>query len=111
MAYFLVIIEEIVDDDKPTDGKGQSKPLPEINQSNGSENNTKGAGVPVLESEDEDGFPISTKNKTKSDTDAQKDKGTSNKSRKVKDDAAGLKRKVENTDQDHQERWVINPSH
>ncbi|PRQ59882.1 putative peptidylprolyl isomerase [Rosa chinensis] len=105
-----VIIEEIEDDDKPTNGKGQSKPLLEFNQSNGSEDNTKGAGVPVLESEDDDGFPISTKNKTNIEkpesATGHRDKVTEKtKKRKAKDgdDAAGLKRKVENIDQDHQE--------
>lgn len=71
-----------------------------------------------MESEDEDGFPISTKNKTniekpESPTE-QKDKVTE-KTKKKKandgDDAVGLKRKVENIDQDHLERWVIDPSH
>ncbi|XP_050387866.1 peptidyl-prolyl cis-trans isomerase FKBP53 [Argentina anserina] len=103
-----VIIEQIEDEEKPT-GKGQSKPLLVGTQSNGPEENTKDAGVPVLESEDEDGFPISTKNKTKSvksDIDTKKDKGTNNKERKAKDGefAAGLKRKVEDLDKDHQER-------
>lgn len=122
---FVVVIEEI-EDDKPTNGKSQSKPLLKNNQSNGSEDNTnsqhqivkRGAGVPVLESEDEDGFPISTKNKTNVEkpesATEQKDKVTEKtKKKKAKDgdDAVGLKRKVENIDQDHQERWVIDPSH
>ncbi|KAK9914108.1 hypothetical protein M0R45_037904 [Rubus argutus] len=112
-----VVIEEI-EDDKPTNGKSQSKPLLKNNQSNGSEDNTnsqhqivkRGAGVPVLESEDEDGFPISTKNKTNVEkpesATEQKDKVTEKtKKKKAKDadDAVGLKRKVENIDQDHQE--------
>ncbi|XP_061997260.1 peptidyl-prolyl cis-trans isomerase FKBP53 isoform X2 [Rosa rugosa] len=71
---------------------------------------TKSGGVPVLESEDDDGFPISTKNKTniekpESPT-GHRDKVTEKtKKRKAKDgdDATGLKRKVENIDQDHQE--------
>ncbi|KAM5557139.1 peptidyl-prolyl cis-trans isomerase FKBP53 [Rosa sericea] len=71
---------------------------------------TKSGGVPVLESEDDDGFPISMKNKTnieKPESAAgHRDKVTEKtKKRKAKDgdDAAGLKRKVENIDQDHQE--------
>lgn len=71
-----------------------------------------------MESEDEDGFPISTKNKINIEkpesATEQKDKVTEKtKKKKAKDgdDAVGLKRKVENIDQDHQERWVIDPSH
>uniref|UniRef100_A0A803NX48 peptidylprolyl isomerase n=1 Tax=Cannabis sativa TaxID=3483 RepID=A0A803NX48_CANSA len=63
-----VVIEEIEDDEKPTSKTGQSKPQKK-NQSKGSEDSknsqhqaiVKKDSVPVLESEDEDGFPVSNK--------------------------------------------------
>ncbi|KAL5554588.1 hypothetical protein UlMin_041989 [Ulmus minor] len=119
-----VVIEEIVDDEKkPAHGNGQSK-RSKKNQSNGSEDKTNSQhqivvrgdiSVPVLQSEDEDGFPISNKQKGKSNVikpDAEMkptDDKTTEKSKKKKaqdgDNAANLKRKVENVGQeDRQEK-------
>ncbi|KAB2596563.1 peptidyl-prolyl cis-trans isomerase FKBP53 [Pyrus ussuriensis x Pyrus communis] len=113
-----VVIEEIEDDEKPTNGNSQSKRQVKKNQSNDSEKNTnsqqqivvkENAGDPVLESEDEDGFPISTKQKTNIEkheaATEQKDSKITEKTKKkkVKDgEAVGSKRKVEDVHQDCQ---------
>lgn len=115
-----VVIEEIEDDEKPTNGNIQSKRLLKKNKSSCLEDKNpqhqivskRNAGVPVLESEDEDGFPISTNQKTNSNIEKpeaateQEDNKITEKSKKknVKDgdDTAGLKRKVEDVDQDGQ---------
>ncbi|KAM1069937.1 hypothetical protein ACFX13_001843 [Malus domestica] len=113
-----VVIEEIEDGEKPTNGNSQSKRQVKKNQSNDSEKDTnsqqqivvkENAGVPVLESEDEDGFPISTKQKTNIEkheaATEQKDSKITKKTKKkkVKDgEAAGSKRKVEDVQQDGQ---------
>ncbi|KAM2281486.1 hypothetical protein ACFX1S_042081 [Malus domestica] len=113
-----VVIEEIEDDDKPTNGNSQSKRQVKKNQSNDSEKNTnsqhqivvkKNASVTVLESEDEDGFPISTKQKTNIEkpeaATEQKDNKITEKTKKKKvndSEAAGSKRKVEDVHQDGQ---------
>ncbi|XP_009372915.1 peptidyl-prolyl cis-trans isomerase FKBP53 [Pyrus x bretschneideri] len=113
-----VVIEEIEDDEKPANGNSQSKRQVKKNQSNDSEKNTnsqhqivvkKNAGVTVLESEDEDGFPISTKQKTNIEkpeaATEQKDNKITEKTKKkkVKDgEAVGSKRKVEDVHQDCQ---------
>lgn len=74
-AFCKVKIEEILEDEKPTDENGTSKKLKKKkNQSNGTEDSERQIVVkgntdsPLLESEDEDGFPISApcENKTKS---------------------------------------------
>ncbi|KAJ7975569.1 Peptidylprolyl isomerase [Quillaja saponaria] len=112
-----VVIEEIVDDEKPTDGGGHSKRPNKKNQTSNVENSGNSqqqivvrgdTGFPVLESEDEDGFPISTTDKNKSD--AQKAYGKTKEKHKktekfnMKDsedgDTTSLKRKVESVDQD-----------
>ena len=112
-AFILVIIEEIVDDEKPTT-------LIRKNESSGSEDNAGSqqqivargdTSVPILESEDEDGFPISTQHKDKSNlqkTEAeaeQTDNKTAEKTKKKKkapnsDTTTNLKRKVDNIEAD-----------
>ena len=116
----LVIIEEIVDEEKPAGGNGQSKrQKKKKNQSNGSEDDTNPqhqivvrgeSGINVLESEDEDGFPISSKNETKFNLQKPKAevKPTDNKTEKTKkkkaqeygDGTTNLKRKVDNIDEE-----------
>ncbi|KAJ7970067.1 Peptidylprolyl isomerase [Quillaja saponaria] len=99
-----VVIEEIVNDEKPTDGSGQAKRPKKKNQIINLENSGNshqqigirgGSDFPVLESEDEDGFPISTTHKSNSNT--QK---VEKKTKKKGDDAPNLKRKDESVDQD-----------
>jgi hypothetical protein len=122
--YRAVVIEEIVDDDKPTNGNGQLH-RKKKNQSSDSRDHresqqqivVKNRGVSVLESEDEDGFPVSTTHKSNSNiqepegeaeqTEEKTTEKTKKKKKKAKDgdNATGLKRKVESVDQDdHQER-------
>ncbi|KAF4352030.1 hypothetical protein F8388_000371 [Cannabis sativa] len=110
-----VVIEEIEDDEKPTSKTGQSKPQKK-NQSKGSEDSknsqhqaiVKKDSVPVLESEDEDGFPVSNKhgsnsNVQKPELEVQQSNEKVEKTNKKKQDGDGatnLKRKVENIDQE-----------
>lgn len=79
-----VRIEEILEDEKPTDENGTSKkPKKKKNHSNGIDDSERQIVVkgntesPLMESEDEDGFPISapSENKTKS-VRSQKSDGT-----------------------------------
>ncbi|KAF7813308.1 peptidyl-prolyl cis-trans isomerase FKBP53 [Senna tora] len=110
-----VVIEEIVDDDKPESGDASSKKLKKKDQMANSKNSqlqvVRGdKRVPVLESEDEDGFPISTSDKGESDSQKAEEevkelkhkKTEKANKKKVKDDdhAATLKRKVEGADGD-----------
>lgn len=112
-----------MDDEKPTNGNGQLK-RKKKNQSSDSENHresqqqiiVKSGVVPVLESEDDDGFPVSAAHKSnaniqKPETEAEitETKITEKTKKKTKandgDHSAGLKRKVESNDQDdHPER-------
>lgn len=67
----IVRIEEIVDDEKPTNENGMSKRMKrkktQSSMSDDNENSNRqivpkaGTGVPMFESEDEDGFPISAR--------------------------------------------------
>lgn len=106
-----------MDDEKPMNGNDQPKRLKKKDQSSNSEQQIvvkSGAGVSVLESEDEDGFPISSSCKSKGISqdsqvgeDEVTDKKTSENSEKKKgidssDDGTGKKRKVESVDQDDQ---------
>ncbi|XP_059304927.1 peptidyl-prolyl cis-trans isomerase FKBP53 isoform X2 [Lycium ferocissimum] len=99
-----VKIEEILEDEKPTDENGTSKKSKKKkNQSNGTdEGNTDSA---LLESEDEDGFPISAprESKTKSvrskKSDGTEDQDTeeeaiNEKARDNVDERKGLKKRV-----------------
>uniref|UniRef100_A0A2N9FNC3 peptidylprolyl isomerase n=1 Tax=Fagus sylvatica TaxID=28930 RepID=A0A2N9FNC3_FAGSY len=112
-----VVIEEIVDDEKATNGNGQLK-RKKKNQSDSEDHResqqqivVKSRSSPVLESEDEDGFPVSNKHKSnlnvqKPEAEAeQKEKKATEKTKKMKkakdgDHDTGLKRKVESVDQD-----------
>ncbi|XP_022141258.1 peptidyl-prolyl cis-trans isomerase FKBP53 [Momordica charantia] len=117
-----VVIEEIVDDEKSNDASGQAKQVKK-NKSSDSEDvrNSqrqivlkRNVGNAVSESDDEDGFPIPTKSKSKLNNQKleseqeRKDPSTGNvKEAKEKDgnDASSLKRKVETDEQvDHIER-------
>ncbi|XP_058104653.1 peptidyl-prolyl cis-trans isomerase FKBP53 isoform X2 [Magnolia sinica] len=123
-----VKIEEIVDDEKPANGKSSRKHLTEKNHLSESDDGdddsqlrtvAKGTGAPVLESEDEDGFPLSLTSKSKSavkNVDAKensekktaeagrkKEKKEKKKKKKQEDNSdqvTGLKRKIDAVDQD-----------
>ncbi|KAF8413049.1 hypothetical protein HHK36_001024 [Tetracentron sinense] len=121
LVLILVVIEEILEEEKPTNRSGSHKRLKKKNQLSDSNDNDNShrqivvksnTGVPVLESEDEDGFPISslrenkpiaknTEAETKEKVDKKRTKEGKNK--KAKDDAdhvTGLKRKVDDVVQD-----------
>lgn len=110
-----VRIEEIIDDEKPANENGSSqRPKKTKNKLSGSDGNDNsqrqivvksGTGVPVMESEDEDGFPITSADKRKSNfpnTEEKaevKDKGIDEgaKKKKEKDDTVSsktVKRKI-----------------
>ncbi|KAG8638484.1 hypothetical protein MANES_14G033300v8 [Manihot esculenta] len=118
-----VVIEEIVDDDKPTKGDGQPKRSKKKNNKSSEhedQNNsqrqivTSGAtDTSVFESEDEDGFPIAGSRKsgdvvqeTQAEaSDVQKEKSATEIKKKAtdgNDDATVKKRKVKSTEQDDQ---------
>lgn len=115
MLFHIVRIEEIIDDEKPANENGTSqRPKKKKNKLSGSDGNDNsprqivvksGSGVPVMESEDEDGFPISSPDKRKSNfpnTEEKtevKDKGIDEgaKKKKEKDDTVSsktVKRKI-----------------
>lgn len=122
-SFILVVIEEIVDDEKPTNGNGK-QPKQKIQSSESdSEDNmysqqqivVRGdTSMPILESEDEDGFPISTRQKSKSniqknEAEAEQTDNRIEKTLKKKepnsDTTTKLKRKVDNIEADgHLER-------
>ncbi|EEF51514.1 FK506-binding protein, putative [Ricinus communis] len=106
-----VVIEEIVDDEKPNNQPKQSKKKSNQEDQKNSHRQMlvrRGADVSVLESEDEDGFPIVASQKSKAgveepELDIQKDKRTKETKKKARDDnsdATGKKRKDKGTDQD-----------
>lgn len=117
-----VVIEEIVDDEKPTNGNGQLKRKKKNQLSDREGHNqqqivVKNRDVPVLESEDEDGFPVSTTYKSNSNsqkTEAEPEQiemktteKTKKKKKKAKDSDhdSGSKRKVATVEEDdHLER-------
>lgn len=111
-----VVIEEIVDDDKPADGNDQPKHLKKKDQSSESERQIvvkNATGVPELESEDEDGFPISTSHKSNAafreaqvvadEENVEKTSEDSEKKKASNDQDTRKKRKVKSTGQDEQE--------
>lgn len=76
VGFVLVRIEEIVDEEKPANENAVSKRSKKKNERNGSSDNNdtqqqivdkSGPGVQVMESEDEDGFPISSPGKNKNE--------------------------------------------
>ncbi|KAH7557489.1 hypothetical protein JRO89_XS11G0164300 [Xanthoceras sorbifolium] len=115
-----VVIEEIVDDEKPSNGNGQSKRLKKKGKSSDSEQQIvvkSDTNVPVLESEDEDGFPISTSHKSdgpqvEAEKEISKRANEDTEKKKAKDSSdngASKKRKVKTADQDDQaERDIDN---
>ncbi|EOY22955.1 hypothetical protein SCA6_004481 [Theobroma cacao] len=114
-----VVIEEIVDEQKPTNGNVESKRLKKKNKSMDSEARSNsqqqlvvkgGAGVKVLESEDEDGFPVSASHKSEDaiqepqpETEKQREKITAEEDKKPTKDGSEKKRKVKSTDEDGQQ--------
>lgn len=117
-----VVIEEIPDDNQPENGDNPAKQSKKKEQTaHLKEKSSKSSQLPVvirgdnklvLESEDEDGFPISTSDKAKSESQkaetetkgeqAHKKTGKSNKKAKDVDESASLKRKVQAVDEDEQ---------
>ncbi|CAK7337093.1 unnamed protein product [Dovyalis caffra] len=119
-----VVIEEITEDDKPTKENAKSKRLKKKNNQSSDredQNNSqrqivlkRDTCISVLESEDEDGFPISSSAKSKvtvqepqAELNGQKDEETTRETNKKiaredNDDATGKKRKVKSVDQDGQ---------
>lgn len=115
------MIEEIEDDhdNNPVNDKGQQKKkLKKKDKSSNSEKQIvlkSSASVPVLESEDEDGFPISTSGKSDEpqlDVGKEVDKTAKDDIEKEKennneDHDAGKKRKVKTVDQDDQPERLV----
>ncbi|KAK4837459.1 hypothetical protein QYF36_005682 [Acer negundo] len=108
-----VVIEEIVDDEKPANSNGQSKRQKKKDKSSNSERQIvvkSSASVPVLESEDEDGFPIPTSHKSngpqveaEKETDTRANEDSEKKKAKDNNDHdASKKRKVKTADKDDQ---------
>lgn len=125
-----VVIEEIVEEEKLANGSNQSKRLkkPQLNESDENKDSQhqivakSGNGVQVLESEDEDGFPIAASHKSKSNdqnpaskAEEKTDKITTKEGKKKKakdsgDHATGLKRKLNSVVQEDQpEREASQP--
>lgn len=105
-----------MDDDKPANGNDQPKHLKKKDQSSESERQIvvkNATGVPELESEDEDGFPISTLHKSKAtsreaqvaadEENVEKTSEDSEKKKASNDQDTRKKRKVKSTGQDEQE--------
>ncbi|XP_042036099.1 peptidyl-prolyl cis-trans isomerase FKBP53-like [Salvia splendens] len=101
-----VKIEEIVDDEKPTNENGVSKQAKKKKKAAGNENSNSQivtkteTSVPVLESEDEDGFPVPASDETKHESIGKKSQN-----RNEKADAGSerkLKRKSGEIDQNEQ---------
>lgn len=112
-SFLVVVIEEIVDDEKPTNENDQFKlskkkknHLNEQEDQNNSQKQLvikKGTGGSVLESEDEDGFPITPSHKSKAiveEPKAEEDVGKDTRTKEAKkkkgadsDDATGKKEK------------------
>lgn len=107
-TFLEVVIEEIPDDDQTENGDGQSKQLKKKEKGNkSSQLAIRGGNNLALESEDEDGFPISTgkseSHKAEAETKGEqehKKTGKENKKQKDVDHPASLKRKVESADED-----------
>lgn len=82
IGFDPVTIEEIVDDEKPENRPGDhsQKQLA-----------VRSSGVPIFESEDEDGFPVSTPSKSK----AMSKDGMKEKTKDDDSQGACLKRKID----------------
>lgn len=116
-----VVLEEILDDEKPANA--HTKQLKRKNKSSKSDDNDRqivvksNSGVPVLESEDEDGFPVSAAQKR--EPDAKKSKveveekieqktKKETKKRRRKDDGGISETKIDSIIQDGQEERGVN---
>lgn len=94
LANFAVVIEEIQEDEKPVGGEGQMGSKKKQNSENGDNSRLQLAvrtpPAESVESEDEDGFPVSESKKSSKGS-SKKDKnlnnGTSTEDRKRKSDA------------------------
>lgn len=110
IGFDPVTIEEIIDDEKPENSPGAAKSHKKKRQrsDNGGSDHSqkqlvvKSSVIPILESEDEDGFPVSTpsekKNSVKKENSEDKLDKTLTGDGKTKDDDSGgacLKRKVD----------------
>ncbi|KAG5123038.1 hypothetical protein JHK82_029775 [Glycine max] len=113
-----VVIEEIVDDDKPENGYDPTKKLKKKKQvAQLKEKDNKSSGLPIVakgdtdlvESEDEDGFPIPTaekgvsvSQKAEAETKGEQARKKAEKAKKEKDvdHSASVKRKVDTADED-----------
>ncbi|XP_058205231.1 peptidyl-prolyl cis-trans isomerase FKBP53 isoform X2 [Rhododendron vialii] len=91
-----VVIEEILDDEKPADGNGIAKRGKKKAQFSTSYDNgdserqlilKSDTGASILESEDEDGFPISSPQKNKADAGSIKGKAGQNKDTRTDDES------------------------
>lgn len=119
-----------MEEEKLANGSNQSKRLkkPQLNESDENKDSQhqivakSGNGVQVLESEDEDGFPIAASHKSKSNdqnpaskAEEKTDKITTKEGKKKKakdsgDHATGLKRKLNSVVQEDQPERLDNPS-
>ncbi|KHG01405.1 Peptidyl-prolyl cis-trans isomerase FKBP15-3 -like protein [Gossypium arboreum] len=109
-----VVIEEIMDDEKPTKGNEESKRSKRKNKLTGSEEQKnsqgqlivkRGAGVTDLETEDEDGFPVSASQKSEDaiqqpQPETKELRENLTKEDKTRKDASEKKRKIKNTDEE-----------
>ncbi|KAK8686641.1 hypothetical protein V6N13_125664 [Hibiscus sabdariffa] len=110
-----VVIEEIMDDEKPTSGNDESKRSKRKNKLTGSEEQKnsqpqlvvkRGAGVTDLETEDEDGFPVSASHKseeTQPETEKQRENLTTEEDKKTIKDVGEKKRKAKSIDEESQQ--------
>ncbi|XVF53981.1 hypothetical protein PTKIN_Ptkin05aG0144400 [Pterospermum kingtungense] len=110
-----VIIEEIVDDEKPTESKQLKKKnkFTDSEEKNNSQHQLvkRVAGISVLESEDEDGFPVSATHKSKDaiqepqqETEKQGEKMKTEEGKKKRKDGSEKKRKAKSSEEDGQDR-------
>lgn len=104
IGFDPVTIEEIIDDEKPENSPGAAKSHKKKRQrsDNGGSDHSqkqlvvKSSIIPILESEDEDGFPVSTPSKNKNSED-KLDKTLTGDGKTKDDDSGGacLKRKID----------------
>ncbi|GMI75491.1 FK506 BINDING PROTEIN 53 [Hibiscus trionum] len=110
-----VVIEEIMDEEKPGNGNEESKRSKRKNKLSGSEEQKnsqhqlivkRGAGATDLETEDEDGFPVSASHKseeTQPETEKQRENLITEEDKKTKKDVSEKKRKVKSIDEESQQ--------
>ncbi|KAE8678314.1 FK506-binding protein 4 [Hibiscus syriacus] len=114
-----VVIEEIMDDEKPLSGNEESKQSKKKNKLTSSEEQKnsrcqlivkRGAVVTDLETEDEDGFPVSASHKSEDaiqqpqpETEKQRGTLTTEEDKRKGKDLSEKKRKVKSIDEDSQQ--------